>query len=192
MIAKEFQYPENIAFPRFEWQELGGYHEHQHLYREMLDRFNIDMPMVLRIEDRNGMAQSLEVRSPFLDHVMVETGFCFTQSDYIKGGENKWPLRQAFKDLLTPEVLHSRGKMRRPGNDRHVVYDYLAEPIRDMLRSVSFQNNPFWAKGLAARFDEDFNSRDPHRSFVWFRLYAYIRSVDILKQRQNTLGQAIN
>ena len=37
--------------------------------------FKNDLPYVLRMEDRNSMANSIESRVPFLDHILVENAF---------------------------------------------------------------------------------------------------------------------
>lgn len=161
-------FSEGEAFPTLARAAEGDW-----LHQEMMDRFLLDMPMVLRIEDRNGMWRSLEVRPPFLDHVLVDTAYRLPQHLLMKGGANKWPFREAMKGILTPEVAECRVKMRRPGSDSHVVYDKLATPMRDLLRSQSFRSIGIFADGLADRFERDAAARDFHHSFVWFRLYTF-------------------
>ncbi len=51
----------------------------------------------------------LEVRSPFLDHRVVEMANGLAESDYVRGGLGKVVLRKAFGDLL-PAVVNGRGK----------------------------------------------------------------------------------
>lgn len=170
LLDPALRFDESQAFPTLSTAPDGYW-----LHQEMMDRFLLDMPMVLRIEDRNGMWKHLEVRPPFLDHVLVDTAYGLPQHLLMQGGVNKWPLREAVKDLLTPEVAQTRVKMRRPGNDSHVVYDNLAQPIRDLLRSDWFRSIGIFADGLAERFEADRNARDFNRSFVWFRLYTFGR-----------------
>jgi asparagine synthase (glutamine-hydrolysing) len=61
---------------------------------------------MLRKVDSMSMANSLEVRVPYLDHRFVE--FCFTlPPDYkIGGGSRKRILRDAFASMLPARVLH--------------------------------------------------------------------------------------
>ena len=51
----------------------------------------------------------LEVRSPFLDHRVVEIANTLPESDYVRGAMGKYSLRETFSDLLPPTVK-SRGK----------------------------------------------------------------------------------
>jgi len=168
LMAPSVAFPTAEAFPELCRAASGAW-----LHQEMMERFLLDMPMVLRIEDRNGMWKSLEVRPPFLDHVLVDTAYRLPQHQLMKDGVNKWPLRAAVEDVLTPEVARSRVKMRRPGNDSHVVYDNLAGPMRDLLRSNWFRSIGIFTDGLAQRFDEDRAAKHFHHSFVWFRLYTF-------------------
>lgn len=55
--------------------------------------------------DRMTMAHSLEGRSPFLDHVLVEWAAKLPIEYKLRGRRGKVLLRKAFKDLLPEEVL---------------------------------------------------------------------------------------
>jgi len=165
---------DTVAFPPFDHQEVSG-EKGMDLIREMLDRFRLDMPHVLKIEDRSGMAHGVEVRVPFLDHVMVEFSYGFPSEMYLRGGVNKYPLRAAMAGVLAPEINECRLKMRRPGSDAHVVYDELAPVLRDLLRDPSLLATGLWVDDLADRFDADCAARALHPAFVWFRTYAFGR-----------------
>ncbi|HNW42950.1 MAG TPA: asparagine synthase (glutamine-hydrolyzing) [Elusimicrobiales bacterium] len=61
--------------------------------------------------DIASMANSLEARSPFLDHKVLEFGFRLPGNLKLKGlGGTKWILKETFKDMLPPEI-YRRGKM---------------------------------------------------------------------------------
>jgi asparagine synthase (glutamine-hydrolysing) len=53
--------------------------------------------------DIASMANSLEVRAPFLDRELVEYTTRLPSGLKIRGGQGKWLLRQAFADVLPPE-----------------------------------------------------------------------------------------
>ena len=55
--------------------------------------------------DRMTMANSLEGRSPFLDHVLVEWAAKLPVHLKLKGRQGKVLLRKAFADMLPPDVL---------------------------------------------------------------------------------------
>jgi asparagine synthase (glutamine-hydrolysing) len=65
------------------------------------------LPMLLRWEDRNSMAHSIEARVPFLDHRLVELVLSFPDSTKIHGGVTKLVLREAMEGVL-PEKTRTR------------------------------------------------------------------------------------
>ena len=69
------------------------------------------MQTLLRYADRNSMAQSREVRLPFLYHELVE--FVFSLPPYFKihKGWTKWIMRQSFDKLLPPEINRRKDKI---------------------------------------------------------------------------------
>jgi asparagine synthase (glutamine-hydrolysing) len=62
------------------------------------------LPALLRYEDRNSMAHSLESRVPFLDYRLVELLFALPADQRIHRGWTKNVLRRALHDLLPPPV----------------------------------------------------------------------------------------
>jgi asparagine synthase (glutamine-hydrolysing) len=58
--------------------------------------------------DRSSMAHSLEVRTPFLDHRLVEFAYSLPFDLKINNGEQKWLLRQLLKSTVPAEVLERR------------------------------------------------------------------------------------
>ena len=81
---------------------LGGYpwYDPTKPLRPQLERdlLSAKLPRVLRMNDRLSMAHGIELRSPFLDHRLVE--FCFSLPDRfkIRDGHGKWLLRYAMND----------------------------------------------------------------------------------------------
>jgi asparagine synthase (glutamine-hydrolysing) len=60
---------------------------------------------VLTKVDRASMAVGLEVRCPFLDHVVVETAATLPAAWHLDGGRTKAFLRRALRDRLDPATL---------------------------------------------------------------------------------------
>jgi asparagine synthase (glutamine-hydrolysing) len=77
----------------------------------MLNRFLFDLvrktnlPAVLLIQDRNGMAHGVENRPPFLDHRLVEWAFRLPSSAKVGGGRRKRVLYDAAKSVV-PAAVH--------------------------------------------------------------------------------------
>lgn len=63
------------------------------------DMLRFSLPQLLRYEDRNSMAFSVEARTPFLDYRLVELVFGCDSSARFQHGWSKWLLRQAVTDL---------------------------------------------------------------------------------------------
>jgi asparagine synthase (glutamine-hydrolysing) len=63
---------------------------------------------ILYKSDRMSMAHSLEVRPPFLDHRIVEFAARLPQKLKIRGGTQKWILRELMKDRLPSAVLRRK------------------------------------------------------------------------------------
>src|SRR5947208_1436171 len=70
------------------------------------------LPELLRYEDRNSMAHSLEARVPFLDYRLAELCFSLPGGELIGGGRTKDVLRRALRALLPPIV---RARRHAPG-----------------------------------------------------------------------------
>ncbi|MDQ3706563.1 MAG: asparagine synthase (glutamine-hydrolyzing) [Chloroflexota bacterium] len=69
------------------------------------------LPDLLRYEDRNSMAFSIEARLPFLDYRLVEYVFSRAAPYRIHKGWTKWLQRVAVESLLPAEVVWRRDKV---------------------------------------------------------------------------------
>jgi asparagine synthase (glutamine-hydrolysing) len=69
------------------------------------------LPRLLRYEDRNSMAHSIEARLPFLDHRLVEFNVSLWNQHKIVGADTKRVLRAAMRDVLPANVMKRRDKI---------------------------------------------------------------------------------
>lgn len=69
------------------------------------------LPSLLRYEDRNSMAFSVESRVPFMDYRLIEFTLGLPERYIYKRGVRKHILRSAFADLVPKEILERRDKM---------------------------------------------------------------------------------
>ena len=69
------------------------------------------LPSLLRYEDRNSMAFSIETRLPFLDYRLVEFALSLPDTQRIEGTTTKAILRRALGDRIPPAVLARTDKM---------------------------------------------------------------------------------
>ncbi len=68
------------------------------------------LPSLLRYEDRDSMAFSIETRLPFLDYRLVEYAFSLPDAMRLDGDTTKAVLRRALADRIPPAVLARRDK----------------------------------------------------------------------------------
>ena len=66
---------------------------------------------LLRYEDRNSMAHSIETRLPFLDYQLVETAYSMDSSLKIKDGWTKYALRKSMEADMPEEVTYRKNKL---------------------------------------------------------------------------------
>jgi asparagine synthase (glutamine-hydrolysing) len=59
----------------------------------------------LEKSDKGGMAHSLEIRVPFLDNDVIAFANTLPDNQRIRGLSRKWLLKEAFNDLIPPEVF---------------------------------------------------------------------------------------
>lgn len=78
--------------------------------------------------DITSMANSLEARSPFLDHELMEFAARLPVSLKLRGSTHKYLLKRAFADLLPPENVH-----RRKMGFGVPVGQWFRGPLRDLL-----------------------------------------------------------
>jgi asparagine synthase (glutamine-hydrolysing) len=138
------------------WRRRGRYQQHRwftpHLAEQLLEAedgdravslnavlansvYRTPLPRILRIEDRNSMAHSIESRLPFLDYRLVSLVFGLPADWHMRGPWNKFVLREAMQGKI-PESVRSRGdKMGFPVSAREWLAGVLHEPVLDLLHS---------------------------------------------------------
>jgi len=69
------------------------------------------LPSLLRYEDRNSMAFSVESRVPFMDYRLIEFTLGLPEELIYREGERKHILRKAFRGVVPDKILDRRDKM---------------------------------------------------------------------------------
>ena len=118
------------------------------------------LPELLRYEDRNSMAHSLEARVPLLDHRLVELAFSLPGGELIRRGETKSVLRRALSDLLPPEVAARRDKLGFVTPEARFLRGAVGGLAGDVFASQSFRERGFVDAKAAARRLERHRSGD--------------------------------
>ena len=81
--------------------------------------------------DRMSMANSLEVRTPYLDHHMAELAFSIPAELRVKGFQKKHILKKALAGLVHPRILH-----RKKQGFSIPVYLWLRKELRPLVTDV--------------------------------------------------------
>ncbi len=127
-------------------------HRAQDKLKERLaqDLTEYSLPSLLRYEDRNSMAWSIESRPPFLDQELVELVLGLPEDAIIRDGWSRWIFRESMRGVLPDKVRLRRKKiglttpeMRWLRKERAVV--------QGILRSPSFCSRSYWDGPSIAR-----------------------------------------
>ncbi len=135
------------------------------LYLELMHE---TVPASLRAEDRNTMSQSLESRSPLLDHRLVEFSFSLPNKFKIRDGIGKWILRESMKGILAEKIRTRKDKAGfiAPADDwfRTINKDQIWQLIKsDSLKKRGIYN----IDEIVKIFNEHINGYKNHQMFLW-------------------------
>jgi len=72
------------------------------------------LPGLLQVEDRVSMSVSIESRVPLLDRRIVDLISRMPAGMKFRGGEMKYLLKKAIKDIMPPEIMKRKDKMGFP------------------------------------------------------------------------------
>jgi asparagine synthase (glutamine-hydrolysing) len=72
---------------------------------------SLQLPHLLKYEDRNSMSHSIESRLPFLDYRMVETSLSLNNNFKIRDGWTKYVLRKAIEPIVPKEIVWRKSKL---------------------------------------------------------------------------------
>lgn len=117
--------------------------------------------------DRMTMAGSIEARMPFMDHELAALVNRMPDSVRIRGGEQKWILREMMRGHLPAEILD------RPKNGFRVPVNLwfatsLRAYVHDLLLGADSYTRDFFRPGFLTRiFDQHVEGRRNHEKLLW-------------------------
>jgi asparagine synthase (glutamine-hydrolysing) len=120
----------------------------------------------LRVDNQNSMQVPIELRSPFLDHRVVELAFALPTAYLIRDGWMKWILRRAFERELPASVVWRKVKMGFP----FPLRQWLSRHLGDVQSTLLQAEAPGIVYSRVESALEANIDRDP--AFVW-RAAAY-------------------
>ena len=117
---------------------------------------------LLRYADRNSMANSREVRLPFLNHELVEFVFALPDSFILNGGWTKYIHRCAFDPILPKEISWRKEKVGfEPPQERWMDTNDIREIIKkqqvkydfNQTTNLSYTNSSDWRLFLTSFYE---------------------------------------
>lgn len=77
---------------------------------QRLENISTNLPVLLRYEDKNSMAHSIETRLPFLDYKTLETALSIPGEYKIRDGWTKWILRRIMSGQMPDNIVWRKNK----------------------------------------------------------------------------------
>lgn len=151
------------------WDTLPEGYPHQRadtLNQHLGFKILVALPELLRYEDRNSMAHSIEARVPFLDYRLMEFTFQAADALRVHQGWTKWILRKAMEDKLPKEIIWRKDKI----GFETPQHDWLPKLVKanpalfaDDALSRKFLNLAL----IRQRLPQLLNEQRPNRSLLW-------------------------
>jgi asparagine synthase (glutamine-hydrolysing) len=131
--------------------------------------------------DRTTMAHSLEARSPFLDHRVMELAARLPSRWKVKGRQTKWILREIFAELV-PREIKTRGKQGFNVPLGAWFGGPLYEHARELLLSPGAQVQDFLQTSVIDRLIDDNRLRraaNGKRIWALLNLELWLREYEV-------------
>jgi len=127
-----------------------------------------NLPMLLRWEDRNSMAFSVEARVPFLDYRFVELALGLPDEAKVGGGISKRALRQAMRGTVPDLVLDRKDKMGFVTSEALWVTRQAPQRMRQLLEEATRALDGIVAPAsLLQQLDSMCAGRRPYDHRIW-------------------------
>jgi asparagine synthase (glutamine-hydrolysing) len=118
--------------------------------RLLQDLTQYSLPSLLRYEDRNSMAHSIESRPPFLDQDLVELVLSLPSDAIVRDGWSRWIFREAMRGILPERIRLRRKKIGFTTPEMRWLRAERAT-VQGIFRSPSFCSRPYWDAPAVAR-----------------------------------------
>jgi asparagine synthase (glutamine-hydrolysing) len=158
-------------------------------FPDLLDRYGYHLltkgtlPSLLRYEDRNSMANSIEARVPFLDYRLVEFLFSLPPSQKLRRGTTKVILRNSMKGILPEKVRTRMDKMGFVTPEALWFRTAAREKAWEILNSKSFgERGYFNTREIRRAFGEHIEGRRDlgFAPWRWINLELWMRQFRVL------------
>jgi asparagine synthase (glutamine-hydrolysing) len=146
-----------------------GYGRSQSELKERLlqDLLIYSLPCLLRYEDRNSMAFSIESRVPYLDQEFVDHILSLPEDAIVRHGWSRWILRAALKGTLPEKIRLRRWKVGFTTPEMRWIKARRAA-FTSLYQSPAFQARPYWdGEAVVQAFRACCKGRVEESMFFW-------------------------
>lgn len=106
---------------------------------QKLEIESTQLPHLLRYEDKNSMANSIESRLPFLDYKLVETALSLNYKHKIYEGWTKYILRRIVDPFLPKEVVWRKNKLGFNAPEKSWIDDFQNQMMTSIQNSQALK-----------------------------------------------------
>ena len=135
------------------------------------DIVQFSLPALLRYEDKNSSAHSIEARVPFLDHQLIEYTMSLPLDQKLHSGWTKYILRQAMKGILPESIRLRKSKLGFSVPEVHWFKQVLHNKVRITLQNPQFIADYVNIPKLLQSFDRFASGRGLGISDFFFRCF---------------------
>jgi asparagine synthase (glutamine-hydrolysing) len=135
------------------------------------DLFQFSLPVLLRYEDKNSMAHSIETRLPFLDYRLVEKLASFPLTQKMRNGWTKYVLRKAMTDWVPQTILQRKTKLGFDTPEEYWFRRVLRPVVEGLFKDSPFTSDYVDSKILLNHFRRYTTRVSFHHSQFFFRFF---------------------
>jgi asparagine synthase (glutamine-hydrolysing) len=118
--------------------------------RLLQDLLTYSLPCLLRYEDRNSMAFSIESRVPYLDQELVDHILSLPDTAIVHDGWSRWILRAAMRGTMPDKIRLRRWKVGFTTPEMRWIKARRAAFV-SLYQSPAFQARPYWDGAAVVR-----------------------------------------
>ena len=149
--------------------------------RRVYEIRTMHLPRLLKWDDRNSMAFSIEGRYPLLDHELIDLCLSFAPDTLYRSGWTKRPLREGLSKDLPAKIVKRRSKLGFAAPQD----SWLCGALRPALERWLLQDRPVWdyvgRADVQSLADETWrlNGKREEPGLALFRIFVFDRWLEL-------------
>jgi asparagine synthase (glutamine-hydrolysing) len=157
------------------------------LNESLLQHFEFKLEHLLKWDDLNSMAFSIESRVPFLDHNLVEKTLSLPPGRKIHLATTKYILRESVKDIL-PKKIYNRSDKKGFTTPSDIWFrdDKFQKYILEMLNSEKFKKLGYFdVEDCKRKYNLHLEQKSVHTVDIWKWINIYVWFEEFIDKKIN-------